>query len=477
MDKEMVGILILIAALALMVQAFAGFTFFVSSIFEKEKRATLYGGIQFLVILAVTIIFFFLAGTGFFETGPGLALLIGGLFVGALACLLLVTRTGGNPRALEGAKGLIVGEVKKPDEREIVFARNRYLFPGMEEYEEFYKQHPELERIDAKTRENGGPLARIMTIDVEKPAEAANKAAILASAMFTFQYDSPDTAKRSPMGMKLDLDPAEAAERVKGYARNLGADLVGIAEINPLWFYSHRGMSAEDWGKELEIEHKYAIVFANEMKNEMLGPGPRSPADIESLQRYSDGIFIATNLSSFIANLGYSTTSNYVSHYEAVLPPLAVDAGLGELGRIGYLMTKEFGPRVRLAAVTTDMPLKPDKPVDIGVEDFCKICEKCATCCPSQSIPLGDPAVVNGGLRWKLNAETCFDFWGKVGSGCAICMRVCPWSHDRTFPHKVITELVSRNRNSRRLFNLMDDVFYGKKPATRPAPDWARFEH
>ena len=49
--------------------------------------------------------------------------------------------------------------------------------------------------------------------------------------------------------------------------------------------------------------------------------------------------------------------------------PAAVDAGLGEMGRFGYLITKELGPRVRIFAVTTGLPLVADNPVDIGVED------------------------------------------------------------------------------------------------------------
>jgi len=64
--------------------------------------------------------------------------------------------------------------------------------------------------------------------------------------------------------------------------------------------------------------------------------------------------------------LGYSATANHLRHYDALLVPLAVDAGLGETGRLGYLMTRDYGPRVRLGAVTTDLPLIPDKPVDMG---------------------------------------------------------------------------------------------------------------
>jgi epoxyqueuosine reductase QueG len=82
-----------------------------------------------------------------------------------------------------------------------------------------------------------------------------------------------------------------------------------------------------------------------------------------------------------------------------------VDAGLGELGRFGYLITRKFGPRVRLAAVTTDLPLIADKPADIGVEDFCRDCKKCALCCPSNSIAMDDKIEVNGTLRWKLDEQ------------------------------------------------------------------------
>jgi len=74
-----------------------------------------------------------------------------------------------------------------------------------------------------------------------------------------------------------------------------------------------------------------------------------------------------------------------------------------------------------------------------------------------------------------LNGETCFEYWGNIGTDCNICMRVCPWSHARTFPHKVIVELIARNMISRRLFSFMDDIFYGKRPKPRAAPKWAQF--
>jgi reductive dehalogenase len=234
-------------------------------------------------------------------------------------------------------------------------------------------------------------------------------------------------------------------------------------------------LAGEEWGQTIDVEHRYAIVFAEEMSRDMIGPAPHTPSAVESMHRYVDGAVIANQVAGFVANLGYSATANHLGRYDALLVPLAVDAGMGEMGRLGYLMTKELGPRQRLSAVTTNLPLVPDKPVDIGVENFCRICQKCAVCCPSRSIPEGDPEVVNGSLRWKVNEITCFDYWGKVGTECNVCMRVCPWSHARTLPHRMIVWMVARNQIARRLFSKMDDLFYGKRPKPRNPPRWASF--
>jgi reductive dehalogenase len=278
----------------------------------------------------------------------------------------------------------------------------------------------------------------------------------------------------------VNLSPEEGTKRVKGYTLSLGAELVGVTEINSLWIYSHRGEifydNWEDWGASIELSHRFAVVFAVEMDFRMIAAAPHTPTSVDSMGRYAEGTFIATQVAAYISNLGFSATANHLRYYDTMLVPLAVDAGLGELGRLGYLITKKLGPRIRLGAVTTDLPLVSDAAVDIGVEDFCRICKKCAICCPSDSIPMDEPVEVNGTLRWKLSAETCFEYWGKVGTGCNICMRVCPWSHATTFPHQLIRKAVSRNKLSRRFFFIMDDLFYGKKPKPKHPPAWAKYD-
>ena len=473
-------VLTAVSGIVLVVQAFIGLFFFVSCLWEGEKRASFFAGLQLAGMLLMLLLFIYLGSIGFFQTIPGAALLALALVTAAVVFFLVVRRSAPNEKALQGTKGLIIGEVKRWDEREIMFARNRSIRPGSTEYDIFYKEHPELEAYDVKRRERGGPLGRLGSID--RPDEGPNAAATMACLSIPLQLSTQDQVKPSAHPFVKDktvrLTPEQATEKVKGFTLQLGADLVGVTEINPLWLYSKRGEifheNWEDWGKEIPADHRYAVVFATEMDRSLVGAAPHTPTVIESMRNYAKGAYLSVQLASYIANLGYPATANHLRHYEAVLVPLAVDAGLGELGRLGYLMTKEFGPRIRLGAVTTNLPLVPDKPVDLGVEDFCQICKKCAACCPSQSIPLGDRTEVNGTLRWKLNAETCFDYWGKIGTDCNVCMRVCPWAHARTFPHRLIVKLVSRNRWARRVFSVMDDIFYGKKPKPKSPPAWAR---
>jgi epoxyqueuosine reductase QueG len=145
---------------------------------------------------------------------------------------------------------------------------------------------------------------------------------------------------------------------------------------------------------------------------------------------------------------------------------LGPDAGLGELGRLGYLVTPEHGPCVRITTVTTDMPLIPDQPVDYGIDKFCQICKKCMKNCPSRSIP-EQKTEVRGFTKWQLDADNCFKFWLSNPDkhfGCAVCMKSCPWNKKSTWYHKLSTWLVKKIPSFGYILLFMDDLFYGKHP-------------
>ena len=432
------------------------------------------------LLVVIEICIYFLYTLGVFYHFAGKLVLVGAWVVTGAVIYFLCRRTGPNPRVLKGVDGYIVGQAQRFDEREQVFARERTLRPDSAQYKEFYRTHPELEQMDSERRKAGGLLG--IPGNIDRPGETSNVSAMAAAFAIPPLFGQPEShspAAYATEDNRSSMSPAEATLRVKGFARHLGAGVVGVTKTNPLWVYSHRGEifyeNWDQWGKEITVEHPYAIVFAVEMDQEMVCTAPHTPSVAESALSYSKGAWISTQLATYLVNLGYAATANHSRHYDLLLVPAAVDAGLGEMGRFGYLITKELGPRVRIFAVTTDLPLVADNPVDIGVEDFCSFCKKCAHCCPSSSIPDGDRLEFNGTERWKLNAETCFGYWGKVGTDCNVCMRVCPWSHARTFPHRVVISLVVRNKWARRLFSLMDDLFYGDKPKPASPPPWAGY--
>ena len=477
----MVVIIAGLSAILLILLTLIGVSFLISSIWEKEPRATVWAGIQLVPLILLSLYFIYLWHSGTLNTPNGLFWLSAILVFGLLGIWLCARKTASNTDALSGTSGLIKGTVERFDERDQVFARNRSLRPGSEQYARYYETHPDTEAIDTLRRKRGGVNGQPGFID--RPHERPNLAASAAWGTMAMRLSAPEMLRPQPLApfrnKPVPMNPDEATTRIKGHTLNLGADLVGIAELNPLWVYARRGEifhdNWEQWGQPINTDHRYAVVFATEMSLDVISSSPHTTSSIESQNQYAKGAYIATLVAQFIANLGYNATVNHVRHYETLMVPLAVDAGLGEISRMGYLINKELGPRLRLGVVTTDMPLMADKPVDIGVADFCEVCKKCAVCCPSDSIPADEPRIVNGTLRWKLNAESCFDYWGKIGTGCNICMRVCPWSHARTLPHRLIVEMVSRNALSRRLFTVMDDLFYGRKPKPKTPPPWASF--
>ncbi|HIC84730.1 MAG TPA: reductive dehalogenase [Desulfobacterales bacterium] len=374
------------------------------------------------------------------------------------------------------------------DERDIMFARNRSILPGTPQYERYYRTHPEHKDYDDRRRAKGGPLGKPGLIDscyrpnismLISSFELPNflgKAARVDPGAFSARSSYADKEGIPP----AQIDPDKATKIVKAWAKHLGADLVGICRVDPRWAYSHRGEihygEWEEWGKEIPEPLPYAVVIATEMDHDMVITAPHTPSVIESGYNYSKGAYITTILAHWFGAMGYGAVAEHNRHYDLLMVPLAIDAGLGELGRQGYLIADKFGPRVRVFAVQTDMPLVPDKPIDLGAEKFCEICNKCAESCPSKSIPMEKERKVSRGIeRWKLNEESCFEYWAKVGTDCCVCMAVCPFSRPYRSIHKLVRFLLRRSELARIVFPRIDNFLYGKRWRPRKEPEWLEY--
>ncbi|MEA2030121.1 MAG: reductive dehalogenase [candidate division Zixibacteria bacterium] len=415
----------------------------ISSIRERKTRAAVISFISFLVLCLVWYEgYVLLSFSDYFLMVP---------LVLVLFFVVLFFTPLGNVHTLH------IGKVNKQvDERDVIFAREEYSH-GTEKYKQYYQLRPELKEIDDRIRdlpellEPGGRYYD----SVKSPMIDHIFDTIIE---MTYRVDGPTNSKR------IEMTPAEMTKKIKRLVLRLGADDVGIARLNPMWVYSHVGRGPEQWGTPIENTHKYAIVFCIEMNYFQVEKAPTLPATEESASCYLEGSNISVSLAHYIRSLGYPARAHVSgSNYQIMLPPVAHDAGLGELGRIGYLISPKFGARIRLGAVTTDLPLVPDEPISFGVQDFCAKCKKCAINCPTGAIPKGEQKIVRGVKKWPLDIEKCLQYWRRTGSDCGLCMRVCPFSHPSTIAHNLVRAGLKRSPIARTLSVFGDDFLYGRK--------------
>jgi reductive dehalogenase len=350
------------------------------------------------------------------------------------------------------------------DERDTMFSRNE-LNEDSERFEKYYENNPDKKILDDKFRKRPGLL---------KPGSTQYNPFHFAAADSSFEtiakLHSMVDGERSENPIKVKAD--EITEFIKNWSVKLGAEDCGVTELHDYHLY-RTGGRGERYGKPVLNNHKYAIAFTTEMDKTMIHSAPTGSIVMESGQQYLDSGTVAIQVAKFIRNLGYSARAHIDGNYQVVCPLVARDAGLGEIGRMGLLMTPQLGPRVRISVVTTDIPLLIDKRItDYSVIDFCMMCKKCAIACPSKAISFEDKKEIDRVRRWQINSESCFTLWSTFGTDCGRCVAICPYSHPDNLFHNFIR---FSNRNSKifRWFAvIMDDAIYGKKPPTAELPNW-----
>jgi reductive dehalogenase len=383
---------------------------------------------------------------------------LGFFFISILGLFLYLFFSPSPKKTLE-----IVGSQKRIDERDIIFARFDYEV-GSQVYLDYYARRPELKNIDDEIRS----IPDLLTPPKMKKNPALFSLAAAEFAFLEHQLNKVD-GKRSDTIVAAST--SENTRLIKGIVEYLGSGLSGICKLNPAYVYSHVGRGIESIGEEIFLDHEYAIAFAVEMDLEWVASAPEAPVIVETAKKYVEAAKISIILADLIRRLGYSARAHIAgSNYQAVLPPIAWEAGLGELGRLGTLITWKYGPRARLGLVTTDLPLSVDKPKTMGVQNFCDICQKCAQNCPAHAIPDEGKVEENGVLKWVLNREECYRFWRKAGTDCAMCIYVCPYSKADNMFHHAVRKFVSMSSAGQSLSLLGDNFFYGKKPMRRRAP-------
>ncbi|RLE07190.1 MAG: hypothetical protein DRJ06_06390 [Candidatus Aminicenantes bacterium] len=269
---------------------------------------------------------------------------------------------------------------------------------------------------------------------------------------------------------EIGMNWAEATLAIKHAALFYGASLAGVAKLNRLWLYTdcfspsrdnrERAIPVLSEGERFERTKdawyipesmNRVIALAFEEDYYAIANSPGRLASAATGNGYSRMAVTATTLAEFIRYLGYRAIP--AGNGVGLSIPMAIDAGLGELGRMGLLVTPKYGPRVRLAKVITDMPLLPDAPIRFGVTEFCEACHLCAQHCPSKAISDGartweGKSLSNnpGIFKWYIEPEKCYDF---NGFSCSNCKRVCPFNKpNNSWLHRLTRAIVQTKMKS-----------------------------
>ncbi len=216
-------------------------------------------------------------------------------------------------------------------------------------------------------------------------------------------------------------------EELTKFLKKNGADLVGFSDLSFL--------------KDSKL--KYGICVAVALNRDIIrkihdGPTEEYYNEYNRVNKLLDKIVIEG--SNFLISKGYESypqTTSYIKYGSDLLTDLphktvATRSGLGFIGKSALLVTKEYGPAVRLSTFLTNAPLSCNEPI---VESNCGTCSKCKDNCPACAI-YGNNWSVNSKREdlidpfscQKKGIELCLKNFNEEIDICGKCIEICPYT-------------------------------------------------
>jgi epoxyqueuosine reductase QueG len=222
---------------------------------------------------------------------------------------------------------------------------------------------------------------------------------------------------------------------LESYARGLGVDLFGIADLTPA-----RGFIAAQGGRHVGGFTR-AISMGVRLVDDVVDQ-LHDHQDLVAISTYR-GLYTAVNSALDRAALMVAKRVQEVGHRAYPVPASSMLnngrlegafshkvaanlAGFGWIGRNCLLVTPGYGPRLRLATVLTDAPLEAGKPM----ENRCGDCRRCVEVCPVKAFT-GAPFNPSEPREARFDASLCDKYtegrmkvFGDVN--CGLCVYACP---------------------------------------------------
>ncbi len=262
---------------------------------------------------------------------------------------------------------------------------------------------------------------------------------------------------RQPVATRPAVDVAALTGDVHDEAERLGLSKIGIAPYDERYVF--------DGYDSLERTTVIVCVMEQDFKDTQTIPSSRAERSV--IRTYSELQERTAKLAEYLQARGFRAQPQgpggpvVTIHY-------AVEAGLGQLGLNGQLLTPEAGSRCRLTVIMTNAELVTGSPIDYGINAICDECQLCVRRCPPGAIPLRR-AEHRGVTKAKIKPERCFPVMIQA-HGCAVCMKVCPvqrYGLDAVSEHLVNTgEILGKGTIELEGYRWIDGRAYG--PGEKP---------
>ncbi len=225
-----------------------------------------------------------------------------------------------------------------------------------------------------------------------------------------------NSIKKNPLDPKTNCDP-EFIKSFEEYCYRIGASVIGYTKMPPEFLFKDKGVIFDN-----------AIVFAMEMDKDNIAKAPSLDTLIEVQKTYRDLGKVVNSAAEFLREHGYAAQASHPLGGVVLYPRLARLANLGWQGRHGMLITPQFGPRVRLAAVFTSISnlLITNNNPHSWIESYCKTCDICIKTCPVNAI-YTDPIKKDNGIITHIDVNKCFPYFLE-NHGCSVCMDRCQFN-------------------------------------------------
>jgi epoxyqueuosine reductase len=224
-------------------------------------------------------------------------------------------------------------------------------------------------------------------------------------------------------------------EELKAASKDAGADLVGVADLGP--FKVERSLLPPSTLERFISVVSVAVRLDDAVVDGIEGaPTPEYARHYRAANARLDSI--TAQLARWAGVRGFSASAIPASQVVDEVNLLgsishkavARLAGIGWQGKSLLIVSPQYGPRIRLATLLTDMPLSPDAPL----QNRCGTCRKCAEACPASAIrnisTRDRYETREDALHLNRCVEQTLRFKARPGIGaqvCGVCVKVCPF--------------------------------------------------